>query len=375
MSGQVLVDLGERSYRVEIAAGALRSLGARLACVIGADRRVFAVVDEGAEPHWKSVGMPALKSAGFDPVIQRVSGGETVKTWSSLSSLCEAILAAGMQRRDVVLAFGGGAVGDLTGMAASLVHRGMGFVQCPTTLLSMVDSSVGGKTAINTAHGKNMLGTFYQPHLVIADPDVLSSLPPRERACGWAEIIKIAAISDAALFGRLEEAGTLSQLSGGALEPIIEGAVVAKARIVTEDEHENGRRALLNFGHTFGHALETLARDKGDVLHGEAVAVGMCIAVRYAQMTGTCDATIEPRITRLLKSAGAPVAPLSLTMFSPGAGAMLAHMQRDKKNAGNSVTLILPRAIGTGDVHREAQADRLLSRLETILSSHHWPDP
>ena len=368
MKETVHVALGSTGYDIDIGTGLCAEAGAAIRPLLARDR-VFAVVDEKAAHKWLEPLRDSLNAEGVTLEIVSLPGGEAVKSWDILGGVCGRLLELGIQRTDPLIAFGGGAVGDLTGLAASLVHRGVPLIQMPTTLLSQVDSSVGGKTAINTPLGKNLVGTFYQPSLVLTDVDTLATLSARERAAGWAEIIKIAAIADMDLWNSLRACEHLGELRGAKLVPFIRDAVNAKARIVADDEREAGRRALLNFGHTFGHALETLARDKGDVLHGEAVAVGMMLAARLAALVGRVDAGFPAELADLLKRVGAPTSVRDLTMFEPSAEAMLALMAHDKKNTGDAITLILPCAAGRGEITRDIARDQLQARLRHLLKS------
>jgi 3-dehydroquinate synthase len=250
----VRVDLGARSYDVVIGEGALEASAAALKALCPRGRAVIAA-DAAALRHHRDRLLAVLESAGLEPVFIEVEGGEGAKSWARLEALVEAMLDANMERGEALIAFGGGTVGDLAGFAAAVMKRGCGFIQIPTTLLAQVVSSVGGKTGINTRRGKNLAGAFHQPALVIADTGLLASLPRREVAAGFAEVVKAGLIADRALFERLEAQGA-DALEGGALVRAIADAVAFKARIVAEDEFESGRRALLNLGHTFAHAFE-----------------------------------------------------------------------------------------------------------------------
>lgn len=267
----VSVGLGTRSYDVLVGAGALEAARPRLAELFPRGRALLVTDRTVADLHLGTV-TDWLDQAGLraEPVI--LEPGETTKSWAGLQHLVDTLLDRNIERSEAVIALGGGVIGDLTGFAASVTKRGVDFVQIPTTLLAQVDSSVGGKTGINTRHGKNFVGTFHQPRLVIADADLLASLPLRERRAGYAEIVKAALIGDAPLFDRLEAAGA-GALDGPTLSEAVAAAVAFKARIVAEDERETGARALLNLGHTFAHAFEAEA-PKDAIRHGEAVAAG-----------------------------------------------------------------------------------------------------
>lgn len=350
---QVEVGLGARSYRIEIQAGLLAQAGAALA-PYARDGRLTVVTDANV---WAAQG-EALRGCGLavEPVV--VPPGEGRKSWPGLASLVERLLALGIERGDHVVAFGGGMVGDLAGFAAAILKRGCGYVQVPTTLLAQVDSSVGGKTAINAASGKNMVGAFHQPAFVLIDPETLATLPPRELAAGYAEVVKYGLIDDAAFFAWCEAHGA-ALLAGDAEARLhaISHCVRAKARIVGEDERETkGRRALLNLGHTFGHAVEV---ESGyEVLHGEAVAIGMVLAFRFSAGRGLCPAEDAERVEAHLAAAGLPT---RLAVGTPER--IAAHMAADKKASGGRVAFILARGIGGAFVDASVE----LAEVETFL--------
>jgi 3-dehydroquinate synthase len=271
------------------------------------------------------------------------------------------LLDLNLERSEAVAAFGGGTVGDLTGFAAAIVKRGTRFIQIPTTLLAQVDSSVGGKTGINTRQGKNLIGAFHQPSLVIADTSLLATLPRREVLAGYAEIVKAGLIADRALFDRLEAHGP-DALHGAALDQAVADAVAFKARIVAKDEREAGVRALLNLGHTFGHAFEAEA-EKGALIHGEAVACGLAMAFRYAVRGGVCSPEHAARVEAHLTAVGLPATPAALPGGPYAADRLLARMADDKKNSGGAITLILARGIGDAYIARDADRDTLAAFL------------
>lgn len=369
MSAQetVRVALGARSYDVvigedalESAMGALKALCPRGRALIAADRAALA--------HHGARLTGALHSAGIEPVLFEIEGGEQAKSWDGLRRLTEALLEAHIERGEAVIAFGGGTIGDLTGFAAAIVKRGAGFVQIPTTVLAQVDSSVGGKTGINTGQGKNLAGAFHQPSLVIADTGFLQTLPGRELAAGYAEIVKAGLIGDAALFERLEAAGS-EALSLDRLTGFIAKAVGFKAEIVAQDEREAGRRALLNLGHTFGHAFEAEA-EPGTLIHGEAVALGLVLAARYSQRIGAAGPGLAERVGDHLRAAGLPASPDALPGGPYRAERLIARMDTDKKNTGGAITLILLRGPGDAYIHAAADRDDLLSFLRKELNEH-----
>lgn len=340
----IAVALGERSYEVRIEEGLLDRAGQHLA-PLARDGRLIVVSDETV---WAAQG--ERLRAGIDTLLLEpllVSPGEESKSWDMLRSLCDRLLALGIERKDHLVAFGGGVIGDLAGFASAIVNRGCHFVQLPTTLLAQVDSSVGGKTGINVAAGKNLVGAFHQPALVLIDPSVLATLDPRQVRAGYAEILKYALIEDPALFDWLEANGP-ALLAGdpAARSQAIAAAVAGKARIVEQDEREtSGRRALLNLGHTFGHALEAETGYSGRLLHGEAVALGMVLAFDYSVRCGLCPAEAAARVRRHVEQAGLPS-----RLGALGLGAMgrqlAAHMALDKKREGGRVAFILAHGIG-----------------------------
>jgi 3-dehydroquinate synthase len=351
---QVEVGLGERSYTITIEAGLLERAGDALA-PFARDGRLVVVSDEAV---WAAQG-GKLRASGLriEPVI--VPAGEVSKSWGRLEEVVERLLGLGVERSDFVVAFGGGMAGDLAGFAASILKRGCRYVQVPTTLLAQVDSSVGGKTAINAAGGKNMVGGFHQPAAVLIDPDTLDTLPPRELRAGYAEVVKYGLIDDPAFFAWCEANGA-ALLAGDreARLDAIEHCVRAKARIVGEDERETtGRRALLNLGHTFGHAVE--AESDYAILHGEAVAIGMALAFRFSAERGLCSQAEAERVEAHLGDVGLP------TRVEVGtAASLVAHMVSDKKASGGKVPFILARAIGGAFVDKSVE----LAEVEAFLA-------
>lgn len=342
MTQTVRVELSGRGYDVRVGPGLLDEAGAQLAPLLKRPR-VTVVADAAvAELHGPRL-KAGLAAGGVEGRLVTVPPGEGSKSFAQLERLCDDLLDLGLDRGDAVAAFGGGVVGDLAGFAAAIYKRGVDFIQIPTTLLAQVDSSVGGKTAIDTAHGKNLIGAFHQPRLVLADTAVLETLPARELRAGLAEVIKAALIEDAAFFAQLErDAGAILALEAAPLTSAVARSVAIKAAIVAEDEYETtGRRALLNLGHTFGHALEAESGYEG-LLHGEAVALGCALAFRFSERQGLCDPSEARRAEALLTAAGLP------THMPPGAyaaPALLARMAQDKKNAGG-LTLVLARGVG-----------------------------
>jgi 3-dehydroquinate synthase len=289
----------------------------------------------------------SLEGAGLTVRQIVIAPGEEAKSFAGLEHVCSALLDLGLERSDLVIAFGGGVVGDLTGFAAAILKRGMDFIQIPTTLLAQVDSSVGGKTAIDAPQGKNLIGAFHQPRAVLADLEVLATLPARERICGYAEVIKYGLLGDADFFAWLEAHGAaVLACEPQALAQAIARSVEMKAAIVAEDERETGARALLNLGHTFGHAVEALTGFGEAIKHGEAVGLGCAMAFRFSQELDLCRGQDADRAVRALAAAGLPTH-LGEARGGPfGADALISAMRQDKKAEGGALTLILARAIG-----------------------------
>jgi 3-dehydroquinate synthase len=357
------VDLGRRGYEVVVGAGLLETAGARIAA-LGA-RRVMVVTDsivDGLHGGRLRAGLGAL--ARDAPLV--LPPGEGQKSWEGLRTVCEALIAARLERRDMVVAFGGGVVGDLAGFAAAITLRGLDFIQIPTALLAQVDSSVGGKTAIDTALGKNLVGAFHQPRLVLADTTTLATLPPRERACGLAETVKYGLIDDPALADWCaDNAPALRAGEARVLEQAVAFAVRAKARVVAADEREAGARALLNLGHTFGHGLEALAGMDGALLHGEAVGCGMAMAFRLSARLGLCPPDDARRAAGILAALGLETDPRRLPGAPFDPRDLLAALHQDKKNTAGTVTLILLRGIGQAFVQQGVDDGLLLDFLMT----------
>ncbi|HEY0044342.1 MAG TPA: 3-dehydroquinate synthase [Allosphingosinicella sp.] len=350
------VALGARSYPILIENGLLDRAGEALAPFARGGRLVV-VADEQV---WAAQGA-RLRASGLALEVVTVPAGERSKSWGELERLIDRLLALEVERSDHLVAFGGGMIGDLTGFAASILKRGCNYVQVPTTLLAQVDSSVGGKTAINAGAGKNMVGAFHQPAAVLIDPSTLETLDPRQLRAGYAEVVKYGLIGDRAFFAWCEEHP--AALLAGDVEArvhAIETSVRAKAAIVGEDERElSGRRALLNLGHTFGHAFEAEAGFSDRLLHGEAVALGMALAFRFSAERGLCSAADAERVEAHLASVGLPV---RAEIGTPAA--LVAHMAQDKKKSGGRVPFILARGIGEAFVDQSVE----LAEVEAFLS-------
>jgi 3-dehydroquinate synthase len=357
MSEKISVGLGARSYDIHVGAGLLGQAGALLAPLAG--KIVPVVTDTNVAKLHLAELTASLKSAGSSvhPII--VAPGESTKSFAGLEKLCSALLQSGVARGGLIVAFGGGVIGDLTGFAAGVLKRGIDFAQIPTTLLAQVDSSVGGKTAINTIEGKNLVGLFHQPRIVIADVGLLATLPPRELRAGYAEVVKYGALGDADFFGWLEAHGR-DALDGdaAALTRVVAHSCRMKADIVARDERETGDRALLNLGHTFGHALEAATGYSDRLLHGEGVAIGMALAFRLSARLGLSSSADTDRIERHLRATGLPAAISDIAGPRPGVDTLLGHMAHDKKARDGKLTFVLVRGLGcafvTSDVPVEA---------------------
>ncbi len=360
----VPVDLGARSYDILIGSGLLDAAGARIRQVARHDR-LLAIADTSvASLHWPRLSA-SLAAAGFRTDLIEIPGGEATKSFATFSALLEQALALGIDRRTTVIAFGGGVIGDLAGFAAAVLLRGLEFVQIPTTLLAQVDSSVGGKTAINAKAGKNLIGAFHQPKLVLADLDVLQTLPQRELLAGYAEVVKYGLIDRPAFFDWLNANGPVA-LAGdlGLLGHAVAECCRAKAEVVAADEREDGRRALLNLGHTFGHAFEAEAGYDGGLLHGEAVAIGMALAFRHSARLGLLPAADVDKVEASLAAVGLPTRPdVSGNRPIPNVEALLARMRKDKKAMDGKVTLVLARGIGQAFVYPDAETGPILETL------------
>ncbi len=360
---EIAVALGARSYPVMIGDGLLARAGARLAPLAPRGRMVI-VADANVLAH-RDILAAAMAAAGIASETIELPAGEATKSWATLEALCERLLDLGIERQDHVIALGGGVIGDLVGFACAILKRGCAFVQVPTTLLAQVDSSVGGKTAINTRAGKNLIGAFHQPALVLIDPATLATLPPRERAAGYAEIVKYGLIDDPGFFDWCEANGA-AVLAGepAALTYAIAHSVRAKARIVAADERETaGVRALLNLGHTFGHALEAEAGFSGRLLHGEAVAAGMALAFAYSVRRGDCPADDAARVAAHLRRCGLPASLVEAGIDAPGAR-LVEHMRHDKKMAGGTLPFLLARGIGATFLARDVDLGDIAAFLD-----------
>src|SRR6476660_4281272 len=363
----VQVALGERSYDIVIGRGLIASLGARIEA-LRPRARVFIVTDTNIELHHLDAVEETLAESAIAASQLVVVPGEGSKSFRVFEQVCEAIIAARIERGDLVIALGGGVIGDLAGFAASAVRRGIDYVQVPTTLLAQVDSSVGGKTAINSARGKNLVGAFHQPILVIADTALLDTLPPREFRAGYAEVAKYGLLGDAAFFSWLEANWQDVFAGGPAREHAIAVCCRAKAGIVARDERETGERALLNLGHTFGHALEAACGFSDRLLHGEAVAAGMALAFEFSARLGLLPSTEAARAIRHLAEVGLPTRPKDIAGGLPDADALMALMAQDKKVKRGMLTFILVRGIGAAFVEHGVDTAQVRAFLSEKLA-------
>lgn len=358
------VDLAERSYDIHIGPGLIATAGAAIRAAVGT-RNCWIVTDDTVAPLYLAAVEASLRAAGLPVASIVLPAGEATKSFASVERVVNQVLDGAPERSATLIALGGGVIGDITGFAASIVLRGINFVQIPTTLLSQVDSSVGGKTGINTRHGKNLAGAFYQPRLVIADTAVLDTLPRRELLAGYAEVVKYGLIRDIGFFEWLETHGAaVIDGDADARKYAVRTSCAAKAAIVAADERENDVRALLNFGHTFGHALEAETGFSAELLHGEAVSIGMVMAFELSARLGLCPGESVARVRAHFDRVGLPVALPTAQGRRWNAATLVGHMAHDKKVRDGRVTFILVRAIGAafiaGDVD-PGDVERLLA--------------
>jgi len=363
----VRVELGARGYDIVIGEGLLAALGAQMRN-LGTSRRAAIVTDESVARLYLEPVRGALEAAGYEAPAVQVAPGEGSKNFATLERVTAHLLDLGVERGDFVVALGGGVIGDLAGFAAAILRRGIGFVQCPTTLLAQVDSAVGGKTGINMPQGKNLVGAFHQPAAVLSDLAALDTLPVRERRSGYAEIIKYGLIDRPDFFAWLEAKGG-GVLAGerAAQSYAVAESCRAKAAIVAADEREAGNRALLNLGHTFGHALETATGYDGSLLHGEAVALGCLMAFELSARLGLAPASDTERLARHLEAVELPTRlPDGLRGTSPEA--LVALMAQDKKVSGGRLTFVLARGIGHACLSRDVPHEALIATLTSHLA-------
>lgn len=364
------VALGDRGYRIHVGADVLETAGQLLAPVLRR-RRVAVVTDENVAARHLAAFTAALDSSSITHDSITLPAGEHVKSFAHFEALLDRLVGLRIERGDAVVAFGGGVIGDLAGFAASVLRRGVDVIQVPTTLLAQVDSSVGGKTAINTRRGKNLVGTFHQPRLVLADTSVLKTLPRREMRAGYAEVVKYGLIDRPDFFAWLEANG--ARVVSGDVEATRHAVVTscrAKARIVSADEREAGSRALLNLGHTFAHALEAEAAYEGRLSHGEAVAIGMVKAFELSFRLGLCAAGEVARVRHHIADAGLPTAVASIPGFDTvRPETLLEHMRQDKKVRGGRLTFVLARGIGRAFIASGVEEEAVIALLGEDLAA------
>ncbi len=359
----VSVDLGPRSYEVRIGAGLLARAGDEIAPLLRRPR-VTVVTDDTVAGHHLLTLAAALETRGIAMTAISVPPGEASKSWAQLGRVTDWLLEQRVERRDVVIAMGGGVVGDLGGFAAAILRRGVRFVQIPTSLLAQVDSSVGGKTGINSQFGKNLVGAFHQPSLVLADTDVLATLPARQMRAGYGEVVKYGLLGDAAFFAWLESQGA-AVLSGdrAALTRAVARSVEMKAGIVARDETEEGERALLNLGHTFCHALEAATGYSDRLLHGEGVAVGCVLAFQLSAALGLCAQEVPSRVAAHLAALGLKTRLADIPGDLPPPPQLVALMAQDKKVVDGRLRFVLARGIGAAFVADDVPADAVMAVL------------
>ncbi|MBR0739730.1 3-dehydroquinate synthase [Bradyrhizobium liaoningense] len=365
------VALGDRAYDIVIGRGVLASLGERVARLRPGVRTAI-VTDRTVAKHWLGPTEASLAAAGIPTSRIVVEDGEISKTYAGLEKVSEALIAAKIERNDLVIALGGGVVGDLAGFAAAILRRGVDFVQVPTSLLAQVDSSVGGKTGINSPQGKNLLGAFHQPVLVIADTAVLDTLSPRQFRAGYAEVAKYGVLGDEAFFAWLEKNHADIFKGGAAREHAIATSCRAKAGVVSRDERETGERALLNLGHTFGHALEAATGFSDRLFHGEGVAIGMTLAAQFSAKLGMIGELEAARVERHLVEAGLPTRLQDIAGFAQeglaDADALMALMAQDKKVKRGKLTFILLEAVGRAVIVKDVEPALVRDFLKAKLS-------
>jgi len=365
----VPVGLGTRAYEVRIGAGLIGAAAAHVAPLL-ARPRVAIIADEGAAAHHLAPLVASFAASGIEAPALELPAGEPTKSWQGLERACAWLLDQKVERRDMVVALGGGVTGDLAGFAAAILRRGVRFVQVPTTLLAQVDSSVGGKTGINTAHGKNLIGAFHQPSLVLADSAALDTLPARDLGAGYGEVLKYGLLGDAEFFTWLEGGGGAALLRGDAdaRRKAVRRSVEMKAGIVARDERETGERALLNLGHTFCHALEAATGYSARLLHGEGVAIGCVLAFALSARMGLCAQEAPGRVAAHLRALGLKATLADIPGPLPDAEALLELMAQDKKVEGGKLRLILAHEIGAAFQTDDAPRAPLLALLNEALA-------
>ncbi len=363
----LLVDLPERKYDIKIGPGLLARSGEFIAPFLK-QKRVFVITDKTVEMLHLASLRAGLTASGIEMAALALSAGEQTKSWQGVQDAVEWLIAQKVERSDIVIAFGGGVIGDLAGFAAAILRRGVDFIQIPTSLLAQVDSSVGGKTGINSPQGKNLIGAFHQPLLVLADTEVLATLDPRQFLSGYGEVAKYGMLGDAAFFDWLEINGPALR-AGDAAKRIyaIRHSCQMKAAIVARDEKEHGERALLNLGHTFGHALEAATGYSDRLLHGEAVAIGCVLAFELSQQLGLCSQEDPSRVRAHLAAMGMKKDLSDIDGDLPDADGILALMAQDKKVTAGKIAFILARGIGDTFIEKNIDMDVVRAVLRAAL--------
>ena len=367
----VHVALGDRSYDIQIGEGLLAQSGRWIAPLL-ARPRVAVLTDENVAAQHLDAFRAGMAAEGIEVVALALPPGEATKGWEQFSRAVEWLLEQKVERRDVVVALGGGVIGDLAGFAAAVLRRGVRFVQVPTSLLAQVDSSVGGKTGINAPQGKNLIGAFHQPSLVLADTGVLATLPERDFLAGYGEVVKYGLLGDAAFFDWLE--GNAPKMAAGDMAARIHAvrrSCQMKADIVARDETEQGDRALLNLGHTFCHALEKATGYSDRLLHGEGVAIGCALAFELSSRLGLCSQESPSRVRAHLREMGMKVDLADIPGDLPGAEELFALMGQDKKVVDGQIRFILARGIGEAFVTSDVPSDKVIALLDERLSARH----
>jgi 3-dehydroquinate synthase len=363
----VRVELGDRADDILIGPGLIGRAGKEIAARLRG-RKVAIITDEHVGAIYLDLLVDSLKAEGIEAQSLTLPAGEKTKSFEHLMSVCDKVLEARIERNDAVIALGGGVIGDLTGFAAGIVRRGTRFIQIPTSLLAQVDSSVGGKTGINSRHGKNLIGVFHQPDLVLADSDVLDTLSPREFRAGYAEVAKYGLIDKPDFFEWLEGNWQAVFKGGAARIQAIAVSCQAKADVVAKDERENGLRALLNLGHTFGHALEAATHyDSARLVHGEGVSIGMVLAHQFSARMNLVSPDLASRVERHLGEVGLPVSMSEIPGGLPPAETLMDAIAQDKKVKGGKLTFILTRGLGQSFVADDVPASAVLSFLQEKL--------
>jgi 3-dehydroquinate synthase len=364
IAATVPVSLGDRSYDITIGSGLLPNAGELLAKHLTRKKTVIVTDANVAKFHLKTL-QDSLEAAGISSSAIIMPPGETTKSYAGLAEVCDKLLGAGIERKDQVIALGGGVIGDLAGFASAILRRGVNFIQIPTSLLAQVDSSVGGKTGINSPHGKNLIGAFHQPSHVLIDLDLLKTLPQRQRAAGYAEVVKYGLLGDAPFYKWLDQnVESVVDCAQGAVDHAVRVSCETKARIVAEDETETGVRALLNLGHTFGHALEASTGYSEILLHGEAVSIGMVQAFRFSEMQGLCANGTADRVAKHLARVGLPTHISAINAVLPPPDKMVEIMRQDKKASGGKLTFILARGIGEAFIAKDVNDADVIKFLE-----------